>query len=363
MPGGGHDRGQDLLVVGGVLLLTVLAYARTLGNGFIDFDDPESVVDNVTIRELSPENLGQYLTTPLQYMYTPLTSLSYAVDYRIGGLDPGVYHLTNLLLHLGNTVLVLLVVRALTGRALVSRLVTGAFAIHPVNVDAVAWISARGTLLATLFLLGALLAYTGYLRRLADGDRRWHLLALAWVLFVLAALAKSTAVVLPLILLLWDHHLSRRPSWGLLLEKVPFLAVSVVVGLVTLRFRTDLHGTDPYHPVDRFFLFTSVCVAYLRRLVAPHPLSFVYAYPERTGGHLPWQLYLTPLVLCLLVGLLSLLGVPGKVLVLGLSFFLVTLVLTQAVLLADNHQANRHVYLPYLGLYLVGAVLVERVLT
>src|SRR5262245_57471321 len=78
------ERHQNLLILLGILVLTVLIYANSIGNGFVDFDDPENVLDNYSIRELTFANLSHWFTTPLQFMYTPLVYLSYAVDYQIG---------------------------------------------------------------------------------------------------------------------------------------------------------------------------------------------------------------------------------------------------------------------------------------
>src|SRR5262249_20740485 len=120
MPGTPVDeRQRNALIVAGTLVLTVVLYANTFHNGFIQFDDPENVLGNYAIRDFTWANFAHFWTTPLQYMYTPLVSLSYAVDYHVGQLSPVAYHVDNLVLHLANVVLVYRLCRAVTRRAFV----------------------------------------------------------------------------------------------------------------------------------------------------------------------------------------------------------------------------------------------------
>jgi hypothetical protein len=316
---------------------------------------PGNVIENVWIRDLNATTIGHYFSTPLQYMYTPLVSLSYAFDFQLGGLDPTAYHVTNLLLHLANTAAVFGVFSSLTRRAFVAHFVTVAFAIHPMNVDGVAWISTRSGLLATLFSLLALLAYIRYV----DTQRRWYLGA-ASVSFLFATFSKSPAVVLPLVLFLVDYY-RRRIEWPprpanlgrLLVEKLPFLAIAITMGIVALNFRIDTVNPYGYTILDRFFIVCAALVAYIGKLLFPFGLSFAHAYPPKNGAFLPWYLYLAPVVLAVGTWLLVRVTRPRRIVVFGLSFFFITIILSQTVLLLDNFQANRYAYLPYLGLFLI----------
>lgn len=337
------------------VVLAFLIHASSLANGFVYFDDPENVMDNFSIREINLANIGHWFTTPLQFMYTPLVYVSYAVDYLIGGGAAGMYHFTNLALHLCNVVLVFALVHALTRRVFVAHVVAALFAIHPVNVDSIAWISTRSNLLATLFSLAALLLYTRYLR-----SASWRQLAWATALFALATLSKSSAVVLPLLLFLIDYFHGRRPSWRMLLEKIPMFAIAVGMGLVGLHFRGDVVAAG-YTLVERGFLICTALVAYLLRLVFPFNLSLVYAYPG-TAGHLPWYVYASPVILIAVTVLLLLVRSARKVVIFGLAFFVVNVALSQVVLLIDNYQANRYAYLGYIGLFLIVAHFVDRAL-
>jgi len=351
---------RDMWLLVGILLLTVLIYSNSLRNDFVYYDDPESVVNNPYIRQINLENLVQYFTTPVQYMYMPLAQVSWAVDYQIGELNPFIYHLDNLILHLGCVVLVFWVFRLLTRKSRIALFVSLLFAIHPVNVDTVAWVATRTNLLATLFFLGVLLCYSLYLEK-----NQARYLALAGLSFVLAASARSSVVVLPLILFLWDYFYGRKWEKKLLIEKIPFFAIALFFGVLTLTLRTDPIGVPQaaqYNLFDRMFIFFYALADYCVRLLFPLQLSLAYAYPDKTGAWLPLPFYLAPFILALIVGGLYILKVSRKVLVVGLAFFVLNIVLTQSVLLMDNFMTNRYIYLSYLGLYFILADINERVL-
>lgn len=351
------------LALAGTLLLTIAVYARTLGNGFIDFDDPENILDNYSIRELNWANLKHLFTTPLEFMYTPLASVSFALDYQVGQLHPAMYHLTNLVLHLLNVLLVFLVARELTHRVVLAHVAAVAFAVHPMNVDAVAWLATRSNLLATLFCLATMLAYLRYARRPG-----WARLLVAVALFALATLSKTTAVALPPVLVLIDlyqrrvYWRDRRPVWRPILDKLPFLAIAVLIGLVALHFRVDTINPAGYSLTERFVVGCTALVTYLVKAVAPVHLAMAYAYPAKAGGHLAWYLYLAPAALVVVAGALLLIRRARRLVVFGLGFFLVTILPSQLVWLIDSYTANRYAYLPYVGLFLIAGYGVERLL-
>lgn len=354
------DPRREMWLLVGILLLTVLIYSNSLQNGFVYYDDPESVVNNLYIRQINLENLVQYFTTPVQYMYMPLAMISWAVDYQIGQLNPFIYHLDNLLLHLGCVALVFWVFRLLTKKSRIALLVSLLFAIHPVNVDTVSWVATRTNLLASLFFLGALLCYSLYLEK---SQARY--LVLSILSFALAASARSSAVVLPLVLFLWDYFYDRKWEKKLLLEKIPFFLIAIFFGIVTLTLRTDpitAPQAAQYNLFDRVIIFFYSLSEYCIRLFFPLQLSLAYAYPDKNGIWLPLHFYLAPVILVLIVWGLYKAKVSKKVLIVGLAFFVLNIALTQSVLLMDNFTANRYIYLSYLGLYFILADINERIL-
>jgi tetratricopeptide (TPR) repeat protein len=340
---------RDGRLLAGILLVAAVIYFSSLGNGFIYYDDPDVVVNNPWIRHLGLANLVHFFTTPVQFMFMPLALVSYAIDHQLGGISPFVYHLHNLVLHLGCVALVYWVFLLLTRKPRVALLVSLLFAVHPVNVDTVASVAARTNLLVTLFSLLALACYGLYVER----GHQLRYLALSCLAFLLAACAKSSAVVLPLTLLLWDYFLGRRWEKRLWMEKLPFLAIAAFFGVLTLRMRVDVPPPVHYHLLDRALVFLYALASYCVRLVFPLNLSMAYDYPVEVGGWLPWPYYLAPLLLALIGWGLYKLGISRKVLIVGLAFFVVNVALSQSVLLIDNFMANRYVYLAYLGLFLI----------
>ena len=221
-----------------VLALTAAAHLRGLRGEFVDWDDPSHITRNPAIRALTFENVRVMFTTPIAKLYCPLTSLSYAIDYQLWGRDPFGYHLTNLLLHLANTLLVLILVRKILcnryQQATLTAILTAAiFGVHPLRVESVAWVTERKDVLFAFFYLCALMMYWRWL----DAHKRrdyWT----CFGLFVASTLSKSTAVTFPVVLLLLDHFVAKRKAWE---EKIPFLVVSLIITAIT--FVTVASGT------------------------------------------------------------------------------------------------------------------------
>ncbi len=225
----------------GLLCLAVLAFftfGPALANGFV-WDDLGNLVENTQYRGISAEHLRWCLTAFHGGHYQPLTWLSYMADHALWGTAPRGYHLTSLLLHALNAVLFAFLARALIrtgaeeGQASLGGLVAGAvFALHPMRVESVVWVTERRDVLSGVFCLLALLAY---LRR----QRAW--LVASWALFLLSLLAKALALGLPVVLLALDWYPLQRPLRETWREKIPFAALSALFGWLALRAQ-QAHG-------------------------------------------------------------------------------------------------------------------------
>ena len=212
----------------GILLITFIVYLPSLGNDFTNWDDDAYVTENPLVAR---PHVVDVLMTPLGGNYHPLTVLSLALNYRISGYQPASYHWLNLLLHLANTGLVFAFVWMLSRRRFWTATATSLFfGIHPMHVESVAWIAERKDVLYTLFYLLGLIAYLRYLER-----RRWAWFAVCLAAFVLSLASKPAAVVFPLTLLALDYFFRRTDRIRLVLEKLPFLALSIAVGWLTLK--------------------------------------------------------------------------------------------------------------------------------
>lgn len=310
-------------------MLTLVAYLPALGNGFI-WDDDDYVTANPTLRSLG--GLWRIWFEPGAVpQYYPLTFTSLWIDYHLGGLEPFGYHLVNVLLHAANAVLV--------WRALLRLAVPGAwlaaalFAVHPVHVESVAWVTERKNVLSGLFYLGALLSYLrfagiGAVGRAATDPERRRNYVLALVLFAAGLLSKTVVSTLPaaLLLLVWWKHgrLTLRDATPL----VPFFVLGASLALVTVsveRGHVGAIGRDwDLTFVDRCLIAGRAVWFYLGKLAWPDPLVFIY--PRWTiDRSAAWQ-YVFPVAGFALAGVLfALRGRIGLGPFTALAFFVFTL--------------------------------------
>jgi len=350
-PGKKTNHPSALALLTGILVFTCLLYLKSLSGEFLNYDDTDNVLNNGIIRQLSPDHLVQFFSRSYLYMYAPLTFITYAIDYHISGLDPFYFKLTNLILHLFNVTLVFLLAQQLFKNKAAITIMTLLFAIHPLNVDSVSWISARSNLLATLFFFLALLFYMQYVDK-----KRAFWLVMVTTCFLFSLLSKSAGIMLPLTLLLIDYLNNRKITWKVVLEKLPVLFLSFIFGLVALYFRSDSGNPESimaYNFFDRFLMICLSLTGYLFRTVVPLHLSAIYAYPHKNGTFLPFFYFLAPMILAGLIFLVSRLKSLRREIIFGLLFFVVNVLMTQLVLLEDGFMANRYGYLPCVGLIFI----------
>ncbi len=337
--------GVALLWLAGILVVTFLVYVPSLGNDFTNWDDQFYVTENPL---LAHSGFGALLTTPLAGNYHPLTMWSLALNYRLSGLHPGSYHWLNLLLHLANTALVFLLVLLLSeGRLWVSVATSLFFGIHPMHVESVAWIAERKDVLYALFYLVGLIAYVRYI------DRRRALgLGLSWVAMLLSAAAKPAAVVFPFTLLAIDWFRRRKITPSVLLEKLPFLAISVAAGLLTLRAQRLAGAVALQWSPLRKVLFACYGTAmYVVKLFLPFRLSAIYPYPTVEGQPLGLEYYIAAVAVLILLPLALYLGRRLRPVLFGVAFFFINIVLVlQIVTVGQAVMADRYTYVPYIGL-------------
>lgn len=273
------------------LLLVVLAvaiYARTLGHQFqMSWDDNWYIVYNDDIQGFSWHNLKAVFSSIYQANYAPLQMLSYMLDYAVWGLVPGGFALTNMILHALNGALLYRLLLGLHGERLLALLAAALFIAHPLQVESVAWLSCRKNVLSLFFFLIAWAAYRRY--RLAETGRGWLAYWGSVAAFLLSLLAKSTTLVLPIILVLYDFCFPEAGRRLRLKDKLPYLAAAAVFALISMRVQQhDFQGgiREPWHggnPLATFFTMLPVFCLYLGRLVWPDGLSAIYAPPVHTS--------------------------------------------------------------------------------
>jgi protein O-mannosyl-transferase len=364
----------SLLLVG----LTLAVYLQVCRFEIVDFDDSDYVGDNLYVNHgLTRDGVAWAFSGFHFANWIPLTWLSLMLDATLFGRWPPGNHITNLILHTANVLLVFATFVKATGNAPRSAFVAALFAIHPLHVESVAWISERKDVLSMLFGVLALYSYVSY----ALG-RRWSLLVLAWLLFALSLMAKQTFVTLPFLFLLLDYwplgrladdtlRKSAEPTGGdstrirwdprriarIVLEKIPFLALSAAFCVVAVKAQASGSAIPTWIPLTTRVL-NAICVYGLYLWKAFLPLRLAPFYP------LPAQLD----VVGLGFSLAALAAITGFALVslrkrpyvlVGWLWYLGALVpVIGFVQIGRQQMADRYTYLPLLGIYLAVAWLV-----
>src|SRR5215831_14614546 len=256
-------------------VVTMLAYQPAWNGGFI-WDDDEYVTNNELLT--APDGLRRIwfsLDSPSQYF--PLVYTTFRIERALWGLHPFGYHWVNLLLHIANA---LLVWRVLIALKVPGAWLAGAiFALHPVQVESVAWITERKNVLMGFFFLLALLAWVAFVD--AKTKRRWLFYGLALILYLFALSAKTTGCTLPavLFLILWLQH--KRIDWKRIIQIIPFLVIGVAMGLVAMWWERYHQGTSRavftfLSPIERVLVANRAIWFYLGKLIWPSNLTFIY---------------------------------------------------------------------------------------
>ena len=358
------------------LLFSLLLFAAALAfyspvthNGFLNYDDDTYLTNNPHVRAgLTWPTVKWAFTTYDAANYHPLTWLSHALDCQLFGLNPAAHHEVNVLLHAANAMLLFLLLQAATGFTWRSLFVAALFALHPVNVESVAWAAERKNVLSMFFFLLALHAYVWYTRRPAL--RRYTLIML---LFVLALLSKPQVITFPFLLLLLDYWplgrfgaallhgapestrtLPKLSSGWLVLEKIPLLLLSAASAIVTMKAQRAggaIQTLSQYSPPLR--LETAV-IAYVRYFgEAFWPSNLVALYPHPTKLYPAWQVG-AAVVLLILITALVLRARDHRYLAVGWLWFLGSLVpMLGLVQVGAQAIADRYAYIPFIGLFVM----------
>jgi tetratricopeptide (TPR) repeat protein len=282
--------------------------------------------------------------------------LTLMMNYAVSNESAFGYHVTNVVLHLINVVLIFYFIYLLSDKKWQVALITAVFfGIHPMHVESVAWISERKDVLYAAFFVGALIQY---LKFLSGGKRKFYIYTL--VLFALSLLSKPAAVVLPLTLLLIDCYRGRSlRQIKLWLEKVPFFALSLAMGVLTILVQTDRGAVANLEliPLSRKFFFACYgLMMYLAKLLVPIKMTTFYPFPT-ADITMPVTYYVAPVVVAVLAATTYFSHKKwSKSIGFGMLFFLINIVLVlQIVSVGSAVMADRYTYLPYVGcFYLFG---------
>jgi hypothetical protein len=339
----------------GLVLAVAWLYAPALEFAFLSYDDPVYVTRNPHLAAgFSWEALRWAFTEAYAGNWHPLTWLSHMVDVAWFGMEPAGHHAVNIALHGTNTALVFVALRALTGRPGRSLAVAALFAVHPLQIESVAWIAERKNLLSTSFGLLAITAYAGYARH--GGAQR---LALVTACMAASLLAKAMWVTLPFLLLLLDvWPLERRTSlWQRVREKWPLFALSIAASLTTYAFQQRAGAMEPAADLPGLARLAHLPLAYagyLFRACWPLDLAVLYPHPLLPdGATVPWAEVILAAALGVgLTGLAMLAFRRGRpALLIGWLWFVGMLVPVSGIVQVGwQGLADRYAYVPLIGL-------------
>jgi Flp pilus assembly protein TadD len=353
------DRRRKLGICAGLAAVTLFVYVQALGFGFVAWDDPAYVSENPHVRGgLSGAAIGWAFTSVHGGHWHPLTGISHMLDCQLYGLDAAGHHATNLLLHLANVLLLFAALEATTRAAWPSAFVAALFAVHPLHVESVVWISDRKDLLSTFFGFAALLAYAAHAK---GRDRRAYPAAL--LLFGLGLLSKATLLTLPFLLLLLDYWpLDRwRDRRRVFVEKIPFLVLAFASAAVTAFVVRELpeslqHGARVGFTERAANAVVSYAL-YLAKTVWPRDLSILYPHPNLPGGT-PWRFGQVAVAAAILVSITAaaLVARGRRYVAVGWLWYVVTLLpVIGLVQVGPQGMADRYTYVALVGLFMIAA--------
>jgi hypothetical protein len=346
-------------------IATIAIYAPVNSHPFSNIDDPKYVVDNPHIKDgLTLSTAVWALTHGYAANWHPLTWMSHAIDIQLFGFDPAGHHDENVVLHAIDALLLFLVLKRATGYTWRSLMVAALFALHPMNVESVAWVAERKTMLSTLFCLLALGAYQWYATK--PGVLRYVVMAGS---FVLGLMSKPQIIMLPLVLLLWDYWPlqrmfadDRQPLPGveaispktlgwLIKEKIPLFFICIVDAGLTLVAQHVTGGAQPFTLWIRIENALVSYTRYVRKAFWPSNLALYYPHPGRT---LHWWQVGASIVSLLLITVIAARARKYRYLIVGWLWFLIMLIPMIGLVQADvQGMADRYAYASFIGLFIM----------
>lgn len=328
--------------------LAFLTYGSSLSNNFVAWDDNFLVAGNPDIRGFTFRNIREAFTTFDPELYIPFTILSYQLNYALGGLNPAIFHATNVLLHTLNALFVGWVLYLLSGKQKVSLIAGLIFLVHPQNTEAVAWASARKDVLSTFFFLASIVSYLHF--RSSQSNKTYA----GSVLFFLAGLlSKVMVVTLPVVLLIIEYFKEGRIDKKTLARLLPYFLLSVIFGIVALFGKEEVVAETTL--LQKVLMAGRSTLFYAQSFFAPTNLSVLYPYNNPIGFG-STDLVISCVIALVMIGLAAWSLRYTKIIAVGMAFFLITLIptFTNFAKGGENYVASdRYAYIPSIGLLLI----------
>jgi len=365
---GNRNRERAIWICAALVVVTLGVFWQVTEHSFLDYDDQVYITENKHVQAgLSAESVTWALKTTLAGNWHPITVLSHMLDCQLFGLASGWHHFTNLLFHTANTLLLFLIFNRMTGALWRSAFVAAIFALHPLHVESVAWVSERKDVLSTFFFLLTIGAYALYVekaRTQALSAKRIAYIS-ALVFFALGLMSKPMLVTLPFVLLLLDYWplgrlkcdkapQSASPSCAsILVEKIPFFALALAASVMTWLVQKQAGAMVLMKSVPFMVRLENVFVSYLRYLSKtfwPTELSAFYPFPKSWP---PSFVAISILVLLIITAVALWEWKAHPYIAIGWFWFLGTLVpVIGLVQVGLQSLADRYTYIPLIGIFI-----------
>ncbi len=355
-----QNKYQILFIYLFLIVTTVIVYQQVHNFDFINYDDPVYITDNPQVFSgFTRENIIWIFNAGYAGNWHPLTWLSHMLDCQLFGLNAGPHHLVNLLFHIANVLLLFTVLRQISGALWQSAFVAALFALHPLHVESIAWISERKDVLSTLFWILTMAAYFRYVKNPTAGR---YILAL--VLFALGLMSKPMLVTLPFVLLLLDYWPLERFQLKfaelkilllLVREKVPFFILSLISCVATFIAQKIGSAIVTTYELSLRARITNCFISYIKyttKMLWPAELAVFYPYHINTTPF--WQVALAALLLLGTSIFIIHFAQKYKYLLTGWLWYMGTLVpVIGLVQVGEQAMADRYTYVPLIGLFII----------
>ncbi len=345
----------------------LLVFWQVRNFGFVDYDDNIYVYENPRVLNgLSPDNVVWAFTTGFASFWHPLTWLSLMLDRQLFGPNPAGFHITNLILHIANTLILFLVLKRMTNAVWPSAFVAALFALHPLHVESVAWIAERKDVLSTFFWLLAMLAYAQYVKK---PNVAAYLLTL--LVFILGLMAKPILVTLPFVFLLLDYwplerirNFDKQVIYRLSLEKIPFIVLSIASSVIAFLTQQNYKAISSFASLPLRFRIENALISYvtyIEKMLWPSRLVMFYPHPFENVSVL--YAAISAILLLAVTILVLRFAKNRRYLVTGWFWYLGTLIPVIGIIQVGIHaMADRYSYITLTGLFIIIAWLLPDLL-
>jgi Tfp pilus assembly protein PilF len=360
-----------LLICAGIAAATLIAYEPIRHNGFVNYDDNRYIIGNPQVTGgITLESLGEAFTKPHYFMWHPLTTISHMADCQLFGLNPAGHHFVSVAIHIINALLLFWIISNLSGTVWLGAFIAGVFALHPIQVESVAWAAERKTVLSGLFWLLTMAAYIHYARQPKAGR---YLLVL--LVFGLCIMTKPVVVTLPFVLLLLDywplerirtqnkeHRIQNAEvltqgaslKW-LIIEKMPLLGMSVFLSIMTFIMQRQGGVIETMEKMPLDYRAANMFLSYIRyigKMIIPSKLAVSYPHPSAVLSDAPVVICAILFIVLTILSIYT--GRRKKYAAVGWLWFVGTLVpMIGLVQSGAQAMANRYMYISMIGLLII----------